>query len=176
MAIGQFDSAGPSSKVNGTEVTFGPMVLLAAAFIGVSLLLPVASIVGLAGGSTHSFTGAELADWTGWTALVMFTCAGGVRFTSPLVQYKNLLDILALASIVLAVSYSLLATPYAKAISENNRHEAARSTDVEMWNGYHNNVPRRFESFEPEYGAGFVVLAPALLLFARRRERNAVAI
>lgn len=150
------------------------MVVGAAVCMLLATLLPVVglstNIMGVAG--SQSFSGSETVGAVAWLAFLVFATAAAARFVPALYPYSKLIDMAAFAMVGIALIWAFVGGPVASGVHQANEVQS-------QFGGLLGGAPPRGGgppaslatfSMYPHVGLIFFVLAPVLLLLARRRE------
>ncbi len=143
------------------------------------MLLPCVSLqVSFLGGSLN---GEQVVGWVGWVTFLVFALAALTRFAPVIIAYKNLLDLAAFTMLVVTILYAVLGSPVAQSLSqaaqfsESMQQEEANNSYSRDFRYRQANQAAKKDLFStaltPQPGLIFFVMAPLLLVVARRRER-----
>jgi hypothetical protein len=149
------------------------------------IYMPCVSVADLGDFATTS--GKQLVGWIAWITFFAFALAAITRFIPDMIAYKNLLDVSAFAMVLVTILYAAIGSPIAQLLKDNQRY-LANNSHPQSFNPCLRNdyacsagrAPTATEDFSltylaplrPEVGSVFFVLAPFLLIVARRRERT----
>ncbi len=177
----------PADLARSVAGTPSKLAATAAVCMLLCLLLPAiyvsASVLGIS--SSLSFSGSQMGGWTAWVAFVAFAAAAATRFVPSILQYRQLVDLIAFGMLAAVLLYVVLASPIAAAVQQVHQvqnqfgsllgGDLGRGMGAGFGNGFGHNVapvpPPGSFSVLPHIGTLFFVLAPMFLFAARRRER-----
>lgn len=150
-----------------------PLSVVAAACVLLALLTPMVTFTGTTLGITQSlsFTGAYLADWTGWLCLLTFMVAVATRFIPSAAPYMKLADLAAFAGLGAGLVWSFFFGPLSVHLAQMAELERVGASLGQFVGGMRApGMPQMISSVSimPHIGVLFLALAPCALLLARR--------